>query len=68
MKLTKRKINELILDEIRRFRESGLSEEDIKRSLQEDFTRKEKRELSRLIRNELVKVFYDFYKKRSFWT
>lgn len=63
-------MRKIILEELREVYESGISDdiflEDI--SLHEDFTRSEKRELSRLIRNELVQVFYDLYKKRSFWT
>jgi len=36
--------------------------------LQEDFTRSEKQELSRIIRTELARIFYDLFKKRNFWT
>lgn len=69
-KLNKRKMREIIIEELRNLHESGTDDkkffEDV--PLHEDFTRSEKRELSRLIRNELVQVFYDLYKKRSFWT
>lgn len=72
MCINNKNLRKIILDEVSALIENGrirdpvpLSQEQV---LQEDFTRSEKQELSRIIRNELARIFYDLFKKRNFWT
>lgn len=70
MELDQRNLRSLIEDEVSSLRE-GKPRKPVdldKQVLQEDFTRSEKQELSRIIRNELARIFYDLFKKRNFWT
>lgn len=64
-KLNREKLRSLIISEIN---SAGDESQDDTIILSEDFTRSEKRELARIIRNEIARLFYDLFKKRSFWT
>jgi len=70
MELDQKNLRRLIYEEVLSLKEGKLREPvDLdKQVLREDFTRSEKQELSRIIRNELARIFYDLFKKRNFWT
>lgn len=63
-------LRNIMRDEVSSLKEGNLPEpiELQRRVLREDFTRSEKQELSRIIRTELARIFYDLFKKRNFWT
>lgn len=67
-KLTRSKLKKWIREEV-----SNLSRNPEKLTdrepmvFNEDFSRSERRELAKIIRNELARLFYDLYRKRSFW-
>ncbi len=70
MELQYEDLQEIVRDEVSSLKEGNLPEpvELGEGVLQEDFTRSEKQELSRIIRTELARIFYDLFKKRNFWT
>ena len=63
-------IKKIVLDEVAKTLKNGgpIDTVSVKNIINEDFTRSEKQELSRIIRNELARIFYDLFKKRNFWT
>ncbi len=70
MELHRDNLQKIIQDEVSSLKDGNLPEpvELQRRVLREDFTRSEKQELSRIIRTELARIFYDLFKKRNFWT
>ena len=70
MELEYEDLQKIIRNEVSSLKEGNLREpiELQRRVLREDFTRSEKQELSRIIRTELARIFYDLFKKRNFWT
>jgi len=68
-KLTKSKLKSIVKEEVDKIikNPSCLSELNENLLLESEFTKKQRRELSRIIRNELASLFYDLYKKRGFW-
>lgn len=68
-KLTRSKIQEWVREEISNVCEEPelLEDRDYEVIINESFTTKERRELATIIRNEIARLFYDLYRKRSFW-
>lgn len=61
MKIKESELKELIRKETRRMFRG-------RRSLKEELTDEEYKQVVEIIRAELARVFHEFYRKRNFWT
>lgn len=62
------KITESDLRKIVRHEAKAMLQEEKSLLTEDEFTDEEYREIVDIIRQELVRVFHTFYRKRNFWT
>ena len=68
MKITKRRIKEIIEEEIIIvMTERIVAKVDIRLLLTEELTKQDYKEIKDLIRAELAAVFFDLFKKKAIW-